>query len=97
VTKAARKVLDPEMVVEPKEPSMGAEDFSYFSRKVPSCFFFVGIAPAGTEVVHHSPGFQWDDRNLETAMLVMSQAAVDYLRTPVASSLPSLHGPDRLQ
>ena len=79
VTKAARKVLDPELVVEPKEPSMGAEDFSYFSQKVPSCFFFVGIAPAGTEVVHHSPDFQWDDKNLETAMLVLAQAAVDYL------------------
>ncbi|MDX9957728.1 MAG: amidohydrolase [Spirochaetia bacterium] len=80
VRQAARKVVDPALVIEPREPSMGAEDFSYFSQKVPSCFFFVGIAPAGTEVVHHSPEFQWDDRNLETAMLVMSQAAVDYLR-----------------
>lgn len=79
VRQAARKVLDPGMVVEPREPSMGAEDFSYFSQKVPSCFFFVGIAPAGKEVVHHSPDFQWDDRNLETAMLVLSQAALDYL------------------
>ncbi|OHD82034.1 MAG: hypothetical protein A3J97_10155 [Spirochaetes bacterium RIFOXYC1_FULL_54_7] len=85
VKQAARKVLDPSLVVEPKEPSMGAEDFSYFSQQIPSCFFFVGIAPEGKEVVHHSPGFQWEDRNLETAMLVLSQAAVDYLGAPSKS------------
>ncbi len=79
VRAAARKVMDASKVVEPRDPSMGAEDFAFFSQLVPSCFFFVGIAPAGTEVVHHSPGFRWDDRNLETSMLVMSQAAVDYL------------------
>jgi amidohydrolase len=79
VIHAARKVLDPSLVVEPREPSMGAEDFSFFSQQVPSCFFFVGIAPPGQEVVHHSPEFQWNDSNLETAMLVLAQAAVDYL------------------
>ena len=82
VNRAAKKVVDPEKVLEPPEPSMGAEDFSYFSQAVPSCFFFVGIAPEGKEVVHHSPEFQWDDRNLKTAMLVLSQAALDYLRDP---------------
>jgi amidohydrolase len=89
VRQSAMKVLNPKMVVEPREPSMGAEDFSYFSQKVPSCFFFVGIAPGGTEVVHHSPGFQWDDRNLETAMLVLSQAALDYLGTPHSPGDPA--------
>jgi amidohydrolase len=79
VKKAARKVLEEEQVIEPKEPSMGAEDFAFFSEKVPSCFFFVGIAPEGKEVVHHSPEFQWEDKNLKVSMLVMSQAAIDYL------------------
>jgi amidohydrolase len=79
VKNAARKVLSEEQVKEPKEPSMGAEDFAFFSEKVPSCFFFVGIAPEGTEVVHHSPEFQWDDKNLKVSMLTMSQAALDYL------------------
>ncbi|MBV1758308.1 MAG: amidohydrolase [Dethiosulfatibacter sp.] len=79
VKKAAKKVLNQEQVIEPKEPSMGAEDFAFFSEEVPSCFFFVGIAPEGTEVVHHSPEFQWNDQNLKISMLVMSQAALDYL------------------
>lgn len=76
---AARKVVDSDLVIEPREPSMGAEDFAFISQKVPSCFFFVGIAPEGREVVHHSPGFQWRDENLRPAMLVLAQAAVDYL------------------
>lgn len=79
VKKAAQKVLEEEQVIEPREPSMGAEDFAFFSEKVPSCFFFVGIAPKGKEVAHHSPTFQWDDKNLKVSMLVMSQAAIDYL------------------
>ncbi|HBH13008.1 MAG: Pyridoxal-5'-phosphate-dependent protein, beta subunit [Clostridiales bacterium 38_11] len=35
--------------------------------------------PFNPEVVHHSPEFQWNDQNLKISMLVMSQAALDYL------------------
>ncbi len=76
---SALKVLDEDKVKEPEEPVMGGEDFAFFSQVVPSCFFFVGIAANGQEVLHHSPDFQWEDKNLKTAMLVMSQGAVDYL------------------
>ena len=38
----ARKVIDPELVVELDEPSMGGEDFSYYLEKKPGSYFWLG-------------------------------------------------------
>lgn len=48
------------------EPSMAAEDFSYYGRAVPSVFSFLGIGDAakGTEFGLHHPQFLMDDDQL---------------------------------
>ena len=47
--------------------SMGGEDFSYYLRNVPGCFFFVGSAPDKKDTLstpHHCSHFNIDERAL---------------------------------
>jgi amidohydrolase len=48
-------------------PFMGGEDFSYYAKKVPGCFFFIGSSPRdvppGT-IPHHCSHFDFDERAL---------------------------------
>jgi len=67
---------------------MGAEDFSYFARVVPSMFFFVGATPAGqdprTAPSNHSPKFFLDESALDLGTRALLQVALDYLQSPPA-------------
>lgn len=59
----ARKALG-EKHVEPMElPVMGGEDFSYYCQEVPSCFFALGLLPAGQDHMPklHQPTFDFND------------------------------------
>lgn len=78
--RSAEKIVGAGGVTWTDVPNMGGEDFAYFAQAVPSCFYFVGIAPSAEEPVsHHHPKFQWADRNLLISMQTLAQAAVDYL------------------
>jgi amidohydrolase len=78
--KSVSKVVGEENVYELKEPSMAAEDFAYLTQKVPSSFFFVGIAKdANNPVFHHNPKFEWDDKNISTVAQSFAQVAIDFL------------------
>src|SRR5713226_2938362 len=60
--------------------TMGGEDMSYFLRKVPGCFAFVGSAPPGkTASPHHSPTFDIDEDALVIGAELLAQTAVRYL------------------
>ena len=67
---------------------MGAEDFSYFAKEVPSMFFFVGSTEAGldpaTAPSNHSPKFKLDESSLDLGLRAMLQVALDYLNAPKA-------------
>ena len=69
-------------VVEPPL-QMGAEDYSYFAREVPSMYFFVGATAAGTDPVtapsNHSPKFLLDESALDLGLRAMLQVTLDYL------------------
>ncbi len=56
------------------QPMMGAEDFSYYLDTVPGSFFRVGNGLGGGTA--HSPRFDFNDRTLAPAMLVMSLVAL---------------------
>ncbi len=45
------------------DPSMGGEDFSYFSQQIPGCFVFLGIRNEDKGIVHnlHDPRFDIDE------------------------------------
>jgi amidohydrolase len=48
-------------------PFMGGEDFAYYAKKVPGCFFFIGSSPRGVSpgtIPHHCSHFDFDERAL---------------------------------
>ena len=69
-------------VVEPPL-QMGAEDFAYYAREVPSMFWFVGATAPGIDPItapgNHSPLFVLDEASLDVGFRSMLQVALDYL------------------
>ena len=72
----AGKVVEPPL-------QMGAEDFAYYAREVPSMFFFVGATDPGIDPLtapgNHSPRFVLDESSLDLGLRAMLQVTLDYL------------------
>ena len=70
--------------VEVINPITGAEDFSYFQRKVPGLYFFVGGMPEGMDPSeappHHTPDFYIDESGMTLGVRAMASLTVDYMR-----------------
>jgi len=66
-------------------PTLGAEDFSFFQQKVPGVFFWVGTRPKNQSAEeapsNHSPMFYIDESGLLLGVRAMAHVAVDFLRT----------------
>ena len=64
-------------------PTLGAEDFSFFQQRVPGLFFWLGTRPKNqTEqeaASNHSPRFFVDESGLLLGVRAMSHLAMDYL------------------
>ena len=75
---AATKVLGENYVQKREKAEMGGEDFSYFGQKVPSVFYFLGIAPEDKLINHHQSDFYFNDSVLKKGVAVMAQTAVDF-------------------
>jgi len=77
-----RAAAGAENVIEPPL-QMGAEDFAYYAREVPSMFFFVGATSEGidpaTAPSNHSPEFLLDEASLDVGLRAMLQVTLDYL------------------
>jgi amidohydrolase len=80
VRQVSRDLLGAENIREmPLE--MGGEDFSYFAREVPGCFFLLGGAtPGEPKRRHHHPQFDVDERCLPLGTAVLAETALRYLR-----------------
>lgn len=74
----AREVLGTEFVHEEEVPSMGAEDFSFYGRQVPACFFFLGLRGPDQESYPnlHSPRFDFNDAAIPTGVEAMCELAL---------------------
>ena len=60
------------------EPFMGGEDFSYYGKKVPGCFFLLGVCPEGeadTAKLHESH-FDFNDDALPIGIEAMVRLAI---------------------
>ena len=77
---AARDLLGAERVVSLTRPSMGGEDFAYYLRSVPGCFWLLNTqAPArGIRHPNHNPRFDVDEELL-WAMVAVHLAAAERL------------------
>lgn len=69
-------------VIEPPL-QMGAEDYAYFAREIPSMYFFVGATTPGIDPLkapsNHSPRFLLDESSLDLGLRAMLQVALDAL------------------
>jgi amidohydrolase len=68
-------------------PRTVAEDFSFFSQKVPGFYFFLGVIPPDTPIdkieANHSPRFYVDERSIITGMRSLAYLAVGYMQSNV--------------
>ncbi len=80
VRRAAVQAVGRESVLEP-EPLMGGEDFAYFAREVPSCYFLLGARNEARGIVHphHHPRFDLDEDALPVGVEVLVRAALALL------------------
>lgn len=78
---AAEEYLGKENVVE-LEKRMTAEDFAFYSQKIPACFYRLGTASADgkNSAGVHTPTFDIDEKALETGMGLMAWLAIDALQ-----------------
>jgi len=66
--------------VKPMVLNMGAEDFAYFSRAVPSFYYEIGVVnPGNVSGGHHTPTFRADDEAIPVGVRTMAALVLDYL------------------
>ncbi len=65
------------------QPVTMAEDFSFYQRKVPGLFFFLGAYPAEmnlkTQPTHHTADFMFDEKSLITGVKALVNLTLDYM------------------
>ena len=61
--------------------AMTAEDFSYYSQKLPACFYRLGVRneEKGVTSALHTSTFNIDEKSLETGMGLMAWIAAKEL------------------
>ena len=80
--KCCEDVIGPENVACLEEPTMGAEDMSFYLREVPGVFFALGSATPekGTAYPHHHPKFDIDEDAMQVGAAVFVNACLEYLK-----------------
>lgn len=64
------------------KPSTGAEDFAYYSEKVPAAMFRLGVSNGQSETMYplHHPKFDMDENALPVGVAMLSAIALLYLQ-----------------
>lgn len=75
-------LLGNEIIYDVEKPTMGAEDFAYFSREVPSVFLRLGSGGENKEFSrpHHHPGFDVDEKAMINGCAAFVKIAMEYLK-----------------
>jgi amidohydrolase len=87
VAEAGRSLLGPEKVRTDLRPSMGAEDFAYFARRVPAAYYRMGLRPAGVDPyppLHH-PRFDFNDEAIPIGVAMHCLTAWRFLHASPTS------------
>ncbi len=89
VRTAAGNLLGKENVLELDAPSLGTDDFGYFSAAVPGCYYYVGVGDPqkGFTYPNHNPHFAVDPAALPIAAALHAQTALDFLKVKGRSFL----------
>ncbi len=61
-----------------EKPVMGGEDFSYYCKEVPSCFFALGLLPEDKDSIPslHQPTFDFNDDAIKTGITMFCALAL---------------------
>lgn len=78
LAKEKARQLAGDSMVEETEMRMGAEDFAYYSHKIPGCFFRLGAGNVEKGITSnvHTPTFNIDEAAIEKGMAMMAWLAV---------------------
>jgi len=81
VRSAAAKVIGRENVLEQELPSLGTDDFAYFSEAVPGCYYHIGVQneKKGYTYPVHNPHFAADPDALPFGAAIYAQIVSDFL------------------
>ena len=81
VRKTAEKILEKKNVIISEIPSMGTEDFSYFSQSVKSCFYNLGCRNEEKNTVYplHSSKFDLDEDCLKIGVMLQVENVIELL------------------
>ena len=85
VKRAGAEVVKKENVLDSKISVMLGEDFAEFCVRVPSAFYFVGVADKerGTDYPHHHPRFNIDEEALPIGVEMHIRGALEYLNRKI--------------
>ena len=74
----AKETIDPSRSMPFENPVMGGEDFSYYCKEVPSCFFALGLLPEGQESMPslHQATFDFNDDAISTGIKMFCALAL---------------------
>ena len=79
VTRVGARLFGAEHMIQKREPSMGGEDFSFFSDCAPGAFFHIGCSPVDKQdpAPLHSRDFDLDERCLTVGTLMHVALVMD--------------------
>lgn len=85
VTGHARKLAESYLGTDRVETTamrMGAEDFAFYSQKIPACFFRLGVGNRDQNIISgvHTPTFNIDENAIEIGMGTMAFLAIEMLK-----------------
>lgn len=82
------RLLGPGRVRTLAHPSMGGEDFAYYARRVPGCFYRLGSGGADPETRHghHSDRFRIDEGCLPVGAAMLAGLALSWRRDETCAS-----------
>jgi amidohydrolase len=77
-SQTAREALGVDRVLTMPQPVMGGEDFSFYSQRIPSCFFVLGLIPPGRTSMPdlHQPDFNFNDDSIATGVEMFCRLAL---------------------
>jgi len=80
IKRSAEEVLGCDKVIELSEPSMGGDDFSFYTEHVPGGFFRLGTASDDprTRLSLHNSGIVFDEKSIITGIMTLSRTALNF-------------------
>lgn len=80
--KAAGELLGESNVLELAEPSLGTDDFGFFSDAAPGCYYYIGVGnrEKGFVYPNHNPRFAADPDALPYAAALHVKVVLEYLK-----------------